>query len=159
MVDANGERIDCVNMAGTGFAVFGALSFSTLSTATAKRDVRSLRDWERPSVAADPSADTVGLPDVMALRPVAFRPKGGVQRTDGSAADGVIGAEGQRERLGLIAEEAQHVIPSAVTHNVDGDALGIDYAQVTVALLDHVQQLTATVETLRYRIAELEDPP
>jgi hypothetical protein len=28
---------------------------------------------------------------------------------------------------------------------------------VTVALLDHVQQVTATVETLRYRITELEN--
>jgi hypothetical protein len=70
--------------------------------------------------------------------------------------DGVLGHEGTRERLGLIAEEVETVIPSAVTHDRDGKTQAIDYAQVTVALLDHVQRLTDEVATLRYRISELE---
>ena len=53
-----------------------------------------------------------------------------------------------RERLGLIAEQVESVLPSAVDHNADGEVLGIDYAQVTVALLDHVQQLTKRIEML-----------
>jgi hypothetical protein len=39
-----------------------------------------------------------------------------------------------------------------VTHREDGSAVGIDYAQVTVALLTHVQALTE-------RIAVLEGAP
>jgi hypothetical protein len=70
--------------------------------------------------------------------------------------DTVAGHEAHRERLGLIAEDVQHVVPSAVSHGPGGEASGIDYAQITVALLDHVQELTRTVETLRYRITELE---
>jgi hypothetical protein len=73
--------------------------------------------------------------------------------------DTVAGRESHRERLGLIAEDVEHVVPSAVSHAPGGEAAGIDYAQITVALLDHVQELTRTVETLRYRITELEARP
>ena len=61
-------------------------------------------------------------------------------------------------RFVIIAEEVETVIPSAVMHNSHGDTMAIDYAQVTVALLDHVQRLTDEVATLRYRITELENP-
>jgi hypothetical protein len=138
-----------------------ASAFNVASTLAIKQDVRTLRpERDRADVRHPWDVSEAPPPDIMALRPVAFRPRADLisMATDtGLPRTGVIGHEERRERIGLIAEEVQHVLPTAVNHNVDGDALGIDYAQVTVALLDHVQQLTATVETLRYRITELEN--
>ena len=62
--------------------------------------------------------------------------------------DDRIGREFRREQLGLIAEEVEAVIPSAVTHNLDGTARGIVYSEITIALLDHVQRLTERVAAL-----------
>jgi hypothetical protein len=171
---AHGEKLRCLNNPNTAWCPIQASSFETNSTITSKRDVRPLRDRERIVVRHPVESDTVPLPDVMALRPVAFRPKVPAMRivpTNGEYEtidpndpttwssepdDGVLGHEGNRERLGLIAEEVQYVIPSAVCHDRDGNATGIDYAQITVALLDHVQRMTDEIATLRYRVAELE---
>ena len=68
----------------------------------------------------------------------------------------LVGSEGHRERLGLVAEDVETVIPSAVSHGAEGNVVGIDYAQVTVALLAHVQRMTEEMATMRYRITELE---
>jgi hypothetical protein len=170
-VTVNGEKVGVINSVGTAWAPIGASAFETNSTITAKRHVRSLCQRERIVVRHDPHSDLVPMPDIMSLRPVAFRPKVPALRivpTDGHSytadpatwrtepEDGVLGHEGTRERLGLIAEEVETVIPSAVTHDRDGKTQAIDYAQVTVALLDHVQRLTDEVATLRYRISELE---
>ena len=149
-----------------------AVEVSALAT---KKDVRTLRpEREYISVFQDPEADTVeGAPDIMALRPVAFRRKKPMQRPvkidpDGDPSDAktwgsedypldtVHGRESRRERLGLIADEVQHVIPSAIHHSDKGEVVGINWSQVTVALLDHVQELTRTIDTLQYRVAELE---
>ena len=103
----------------------------------------------------------------MALRPVAFRPKAPashpVKNEQGEweggedwPLDSWWGHEGHRERLGLVAEDVETVIPSAVSHGAEGNVVGIDYAQVTVALLAHVQRMTEEMATMRYRIAELE---
>jgi hypothetical protein len=152
-----GEQLDAVNWDSSAFVPIASLRHDTMSTITMKRDVRALRpERERSAVRLDPEADTVETLDVMALRPVAFRYKTPAQHLDGTEFEGILGAESKRERLGLIAEETQHVIPSAVTHTEDGDAMGIDYSQITVALLDHVQRLTDEIATLRYRITELE---
>jgi hypothetical protein len=169
---ADGEQLVAINNVASTYCPVGASAFNTLSTATIKRDIRPLRDVERIVVRHDVRADLVPEPDIMSLRPVAFRPKVPALRiipTKGDSYDpadpdswesvpevGILGHEGTRERLGLIAEEVETVIPSAVTHNIDGDTRAIDYAQITVALLDHVQRLTDEVATLRYRIAELE---
>lgn len=170
---ADGEQLVAVNNQASGYCPVGASAFNTLSTQTIKRDIRTLRpERERIFVHHDVRSEVVPDIDIMALRPVAFRPKVPALRivpTNGDSYDandpdswesvpevGILGHEGTRERLGLIAEEVETVIPSAVTHNCDGDTRGIDYAQITVALLDHVQRLTDEVATLRYRIAELE---
>lgn len=154
----NGSSLVAMNDQNSGTVYVVAAGFSVASALATKREVRSLRpEREHIFVHRDPASDVVKRPDIMALRPVAFRPRILMQK-DGEdyPADTVLGRETRRERLGLIADEVQHVIPSAVMHNTDNEVVGIDYAQVTVALLDHVQELTRTVETLRYRIAELE---
>lgn len=169
-VASQGEKVGLLNNNSTALVNLQCLAVEELSTITTKRDVRALdRDRDRIVVRHDPCSDVVPDPDIMALRPVVFRPKVGALRLEADPAEpddlatstpvpeiGVLGHEGQRERLGLIAEEVQHVIPSAVTHDRDGNCSGVIYSQVTVALLDHVQRLTEEVATLRYRITELE---
>jgi hypothetical protein len=174
---SQGERLVVINNQSSDYAPIAAAAHENISTIRIKKDVRSLRERDFLPVHLDPFVDTVDdLPDIMSLNPVVFRRKTGdlqivptdsrgdyatvdiddpttfesIERTD------LMGQESRRERLGLIAEEVQHVIPSAVNHDIDAAALAIDYAQVTVALLDHVQRLTEEVATLRYRIAELE---
>ena len=162
-----GDKMCCVNNPGNAYANVIAAAYDTGSTATIKRGIRSLRPQrERIVVRHDPFSDVVAEPDIMALRPVAFRPREDPQRItadkrgcEPEPLDSVFGKEGRRERLGLIAEDVEHVIPSAVSHDVDGNCVGIDYAQITVALLDHVQRLTEEIATLRYRVAELEGVP
>lgn len=176
----SGEQIQFVSAGNNYFIGIVAASFNTSSSLTTKRDVRSLRP-ERERIVVDlqePLSDVLVTPDIMGLRPVAFRPKEAVQRIvpapgydeyhpddpdswmyEDEPADEPLGIQGNRERLGLVADEVQFVVPSAVCHDRHGNPTGIDYAQITVALLDHVQELTRTVETLRYRITELEARP
>lgn len=159
-----GEAMEFVASDSSVYRWIYASAFQVESTITAKKDVRSvfIMPGERTRVEYDPFLDEVPDIDVMALRPVAFRPKIAPPAWDPETetfieqTHPVWRLQDRRERIGLIAEEVQHVIPSAVGHNEDGSAGGIDYAQVTVALLGHVQQLTATIETLKYRITELE---
>ena len=160
----SGDQIEAINWNQSDFVPLYAKNFPVASTITIKRDVRSLRpERERNDVRLDPASDTVDQPDVMALRPVAFRYKTPMQRINPDTGKGepepedtILGRESRREYLGLIAEEVQHVLPSAVNHDVDGKAMGVEYSQITVALLDHVQRLTDEIATLRYRVAELE---
>ena len=154
----NGANLCAMNDQNSGTVAIVAAAFNVGSALAIKKDVRTLRpERERITVQRDPASDLVAQPDIMALRPVAFRQRQ-LMQLDGEdyPADTVLGRETRRERLGLVADEVQHVIPSSVIHNTDNEVVGIDYAQITVALLDHVQELTRTVETLRYRIAELE---
>ena len=176
LAPGDGEALLSRNSINSGWAGCKALSFSTMSTATIKKNIRTLRPQrEREHVFHDYFVDEVPLPNVMALRPVAYRRK--VPNLKIVAAPGYeeyspddddswesvpddnpsFKAQGDREHLGLVAEDVARVLPSAVQYTSDGSPSGIDYAQVTVALLDHVQELTATVETLRYRITELEN--
>ena len=154
----NGGSLVAMNDQNSATVAVVAAAFNVGSALAVKKDVRTLRpERERITVQRDPASDLVAQPDIMALRPVAFRPRILMQLNgEDYPADTVLGRETRRERLGLIADEVQHVIPSSVIHNTDNEVVGIDYAQITVALLDHVQELTRTVETLRYRIAELE---
>jgi hypothetical protein len=182
VVASNGSTWGVVNEDSSGWAIIGAAGFSVQSSRLDKRevttlgdklDVRPLFERERIIVNYSPRCDEVPPPDIMSLRPVTFRPRVPMYKvvpTNGESydkddpdswtlepQDGIFGLEGTRERLGLVAEEVESVIPSAVNHNIDGEALGIDYAQITVALLDHVQRLTEEIATLRYRITELEN--
>lgn len=159
-----GNALETVAGDASTYILHWASGFPTESTIKVKRDVRSIYpERERITVRRDPWSDTVDPPDVMSLRPVAFRPKRGAIRWNDETQEHepddhpVWSIEGRRERLGLIAEEVETVLPSAVYHDMDGSAAGIDYAQVTVALLAHVQQLTETIATLKYRITELEN--
>jgi hypothetical protein len=154
-----------VNADSTGYGPIYASAFGVASSIRIKHDVRDARsiglDRERIVVHHDPKLDTVPDVDVMALRPVAFRPNVGTIRPVGDKfeewePDTWPGLEGRRERLGLIAEEVETLIPSAVSHGAEGNVVSVDYAQITVALLAHVQHLTEEVATLRYRVAELE---
>lgn len=172
---ADGERLGAVNNPGTAFVSFKGTAYVDVSTATIKRSIRTLRKGaQRERVRHDPMTDTLAEPNVMALRPVVYRPEVPamrlVERPDWDGApedperwesceqppDSPLGVQGNRERLGLIAEDVQHVMPSAVQYDAEGRARGIHYTQITVALLDHVQQLTRTIETMQYRITELE---
>ena len=157
----NGGALCAMNNANSATTHVIASAFNVGSALAVKKDVRTLRpERERITVQRDPASDLVAQPDIMALRPVAFRPRTLMQlHGEDYPADTVLGRETRRERLGLIADEVQHVIPSSVIHTTDNEVVGIDYAQITVALLDHVQELTRTVETLQYRIAELEGQP
>ena len=166
-VATSGDKIGIINTNGTVFAPIEASAFTVGSTITEKHGIRSLREYEPIAVSHDPYTDTVPQPDIMSLRPIAFRPKTPALRIIPLDGDdeytperhqivpeiGILGHEGTRERLGLIAEEVESVVPSAVTHDMYGNCIGIDYAQVTVALLDHVQQLTERIELLEARLA------
>ena len=80
-----------------------------------------------PSVSAsfvhrDPASDIVEQPDIMALRPTVYRSRKLMQLGDEDYPDDTpLGRETRRERMGLIADEVQYVIPSAVMHDFDGD--------------------------------------
>lgn len=56
--------------------------------------------------------------------------------------------EGGRERIGLMAQDVQQFLPSAVSPTGPGQPLQIDYNQVTTALLDVVQKLERRVSAL-----------
>lgn len=173
-----GELFMFVNGGASANVNCQANQFINTSTIRAKREVRSLhpdRDFF-PIEPLDPDSDTIEEPpDIMALNVVTYRPKIGsleIVPTDPSgdydtvsddpttfeyvSRQGYMGDQSRREVLGLIAEEVQYIIPSAVFHGPDREPEGIFYDQVTVALLDHVQRLTNEVATLRYRITELE---
>ena len=156
----NGEIIEAISWnAGSHIRMMCSQILQT-SSQRFKRNIRSLRPEYQPTVAShDSGSDTVPLPDIMALRPVVYRlaqepmklthdedgkPDGGVVPWP----DDILGREQRREQLGLIAEEVQNVMPFAVTHSPEGDALALVYSEITVAMLDHVQQLTKRVEAL-----------
>lgn len=162
---AYGDHLECVNNPGSAYCNIRAAAFPIASSIAIKKDIRPIRVREILLPNHNPKMDKIpDLLDVMALRPVAFRPKTPAMMVVGEEEKESVerplsdlrGHEGSRERIGLIAEEVEKVIPSAVDHYADGSMGAIDYAQITVALLDHVQRLTDEVSTLRYRIAELE---
>ena len=111
------------------YAPLRASSFIVSSALKTKRAVRPLRVVpEQITTYHDPMLNCVPPePDVMALRPVAFRPHvpAYVINDDGDSVERDpatwLGHEGVRERLGLIADEVQYVIPSAVAHNDQGE--------------------------------------
>ena len=153
-----GSTIAAMDMNNGGTVSVLAASFPVGSALATKKDVRLLRpERERIVVRRDPTSDVVEQPDIMALRPIVYRSRNLMQLGEEDYPDGTpLGQETRRERMGLIADEVQHVIPSAVMHDSEGEVVGIHYDQITVALLDHVQELTRTVETLQRRITELE---
>lgn len=65
------------------------------------------------------------------LRPVSYTPlteETGINRT-----------------FGLIAEEVEELIPELVQHNLDGEPEGVDYARITVLLIEEITNLRAVL--------------
>lgn len=113
--------------ASSGEAVATAAGSAGASTAATLGTLAILSDQ---SLKHDIQDAEVGIPEVMALRPVEFAWNGS-----------------NREDMGLIAQEVQQVLPKAVL-DLNGH-LGINYAGVVSTLVGAVQQLAR-------RVAELE---
>ena len=152
------DSVDSVNWDQSNYSSLYCTFVYQTSALRFKKGVRALRPKRIPAtVWHDSVTDEVALPNVMALRPVVYRAADEPMRVkyDGESEheaepeplDTVWGREYRRERLGLIADEVQHVLPSAVGHDADGEPEAIAYDQIIVALLDHVQQLTERLET------------
>ena len=62
------------------------------------------------------------------------------------------------DRPGLIAEELDEIFPKAVTKDMFGEELGIDYAVVTVELINTIQHMLEDRDELLERIEALESP-
>jgi hypothetical protein len=54
-----------------------------------------------------------------------------------------------RNRRGIVAEELLDVLPQAVSVNMFGETMGVDYGVITVELVDIVQDLLEEVEELK----------
>jgi len=59
-------------------------------------------------------------------------------------------------RRGIVAEELLDVMPHAVSVNMFGETMGVDYGVITVELVDAVQDLDDENQELRSRIDDLE---
>lgn len=88
----------------------------------------------------DISDADLGLEFVNSLRPVSYRWK-----------DGDRGVH-----YGLVAQDVRRVAPAASSFVVDGDALGMNYAEYTAPLIKSIQELSRAVDALSRRVRELE---
>ena len=73
--------------------------------------------------------------------------------------------KGTKKQFGLIAQECKDIIPEAVKFYPDEDtpnengwasAYSIDYPNLTALLINAIKELSAEVETLKTKVAELE---
>jgi hypothetical protein len=109
-------------------SIGGKVDWSTLSDARAKTDVEDLE---------------VGLPFVLALRPVSYRYKGGNARTD----------------MGFVAQDVERLLGEG--YNVvdpggdPGRTLSLRYAELIAPLVKAVQEQQAQIEALRSELAAL----
>jgi hypothetical protein len=165
-----------MNSDQSGWSNAKAYAFVVQSTMTMKHDIRSLSPDMEPRPAYVPwNQDVIDQANIMALRPAVYRrndlpqivvPRSGYDRVAAEDDDSweiiestnpVMQVDYKREQLGLIAEEVAMVLPTAVQFDCNtGNPAGINYVPIIVAMLDHVQRLTRHVETLQYRITELE---
>jgi hypothetical protein len=81
------------------------------------------------------------LDKVLALQPVTFR------WAAGSAMDPAP------TRLGLVAQDVQHVVPEAVATVEHGDQLGVDYQSLIPLLIGAIDELHSQVGALQARLA------
>ncbi len=86
-----------------------------------------------------------GLDTVLKLRAVSYDWK----------KDHNAGHEDNPHDLGFIAEEVDQVIPEIVGHDKDGTPNSVDYSRVSAVLVKSVQELNATVQTVKTENAEL----
>jgi hypothetical protein len=157
-----GEKLKISNQHISGSVPVIAAAFEVGAIVAEMADVRSL-----------PDAGITTF-DLAAINPIVYRPAVGADRqvptgsdpvdpTDPTTftiepLDGILGTESTRDRLGLNAADLEAVLPSAVSHDADGAVVGIDYAQVTVALLTQVQRLTTFNTDLVAALAAVLDP-
>jgi hypothetical protein len=173
---SDGYAIGFMNSDQSGWSNAKAYAFVVQSTMTMKHDIRSLSPDMEPRPAYVPwNQDVIDQANIMALRPAVYRrndlpqivvPRSGYDRVAAEDDDSweiiestnpVMQVDYKREQLGLIAEEVAMVLPTAVQFDCNtGNPAGINYVPIIVAMLDHVQRLTRHVETLQYRITELE---
>jgi len=87
---------------------------------------------------------TIGLNEVLQLKPTLYRMKSENDSTD--------------KHLGFIAQEVKNIIPQAYVESGEGKDkfIGLDYQAITSALVKAVQELSAKNEALIKRIETLE---
>ena len=97
---------------------------------------------------------TEGLDAILALRPVVYTYKGNDTASDGTSIHSHVAAD-QTPFVGLVAQEAETVLPGIVKQNegyIDGvkvdDLRSIDGNELTYALINAVKTLAARVEAL-----------
>jgi trimeric autotransporter adhesin len=88
---------------------------------------------------------TIGLNEVLQLKPTLYRMKSENDSTD--------------KHLGFIAQEVKNIIPQAYVESGEGKDkfIGLDYQAITSALVKAVQELSAKNEALIKRIETLEN--
>jgi len=142
MLPTAGGGMRCGNVGSVGAeGVSNSIAFGWTGSAVAVRvDTTQLGTMNvtPPSDArwkTDVQDDCPGLDAVMALRPVTFR-------YDQSKREGLGFPQGRQ--YGLIAQEAQSIIPSAIEDDGSEDHyLGLDYRKVVPVLIQAIKELAA----------------
>lgn len=122
---ANGSVLSVVNANNDGYAAVWGGAYTNQSTRDSKTDIRTLES----------DGDVIDR-----LRPVVFKWKNHSQN---------------RDRLGLIAEEVDDVLPEIVDY-VDDKPIGLQYDGVIPLLLAEVQQLRRRLANVEARLASKE---
>lgn len=116
----------------TGHFTVYAQHFITASDSTIKKDIKTL-----PKGA---------LNKVLSLRPVNFKYKVDLDSLDKD-----------KEKIGLIAQEVETVVPEAVSFNELGKIKMIDYDMLIPVLIKAMQEQEATIESLEKELKSLKD--
>jgi hypothetical protein len=64
--------------------------------------------------------------------------------------------DGNKDQIGLIADEVEKIVPSIVRKNDDGEPESIDYSKLTPILIAAIKEQQIMIENLRQRITILE---
>ena len=111
-------------------SVFGG-AYTNASSQSVKQNIRTLPRTER------------GLSQLTKLKPVVYQ-----------FIEEWQDQQGDKDRLGFLAEDVQSIYPEAVNEDSDG-FLGIDYASLTVALVAGIQELLENVNAVKAETASL----
>ncbi len=116
-----------------------------LSDLRAKRDIKDL---------------SMGLPELMLLRPVSYKWKHN-QITDSDSISPndkkmAFGPESEGGQIGFIAQEVEEIIPQAVNTDPSGNK-AINYSAIIPVLVKSIQDLEAEVQSLREKVSVLEE--
>lgn len=80
-----------------------------------------------------------GLKEIMLLRPVTYN----------------WISDPSQQKVGLIAQEVQAVVPEVVSGNANSQTLGMNYAELVPVLINAVQELKAEVDALKKEVEQL----